>query len=138
VDDRCRPVAHAPDVPQASSVLRDTFPDEDFLCGQLDVIPAVPNRPAQGSSVSLEDTGEPSHHDSSQEPASETEPKGPPGGVAMRDEGISLLEVGDRQEQVEGVAGRVEPGLFRPALGRAQVGWIGVVKHKPSDHEQPN
>jgi hypothetical protein len=63
----------------------------------------------------------------------ETEPKGPPGGGAVRDEGVSLFEVGDRQQQVEGVAGRVEPRLLRPAFGRAQVGCVGVIEHPPAD-----
>jgi hypothetical protein len=71
-----RAVHHAPGVTRTLEIHQ---PSGKFLCGQLDVMLPAPDRPAQRSSVSLEDTGETGHHNRSQEPANETEPKGPHG-----------------------------------------------------------
>jgi hypothetical protein len=78
-------------------------------------------------SVQFEDAGEPGDEDESQQQATEGESEDPPGGVAMGDEGVSLFEVGDRQQQVKGVSGGVEPGLPRAGFRWRELARVGVV-----------
>src|SRR5664279_2202038 len=98
--------------------------------------PHVAARPRQElvsreRSVSFEDPGEPGYEDEGEQPTAEGQPEDPPGGVAVGNEGVSLFEVGDRQQQVEGVSSGVEPGLGRAGLRwreHARVGVVGVIE----------
>src|SRR5665811_1076394 len=85
----------------------------------------------ESRSVSFEDPGEPGYEDEGEQPTAEGQPEDPPGGVAVGNEGASLFEVGDRQQQVEGVSSGVEPGLSRAGLRwreHARVSVVGVIE----------
>ena len=71
---------------------------------------------APRSLVAFEHAGEPGHHDRGQQPSSNHESEGQPGGIPVRDEGIPLAEEGHRQQQIQGVARRVELRLGDPLL----------------------
>src|SRR5664280_2519532 len=63
----------------------------------------------ESRSVSFEDPGESGYEDEGEQPTAEGQPEDPLGGVAIGNEGVSLFEVGDRQQQVEGVSSGVDP-----------------------------